>query len=401
VVQVYLSPVQKIRLPMPSLKTTSRRFIPGLLYCSAIVLCLLTSPGFGQGSGREASPGRAIEMHRAGDIDGAIREYQIFLAAHPERYDIRSNLGAALARVGRYHEAIEQYQRALRIDPHHPDIHFNLATAYYKSARIGQAAEELRQLIADHPERLNAILLLADCYLQMGENRKVVELITPVAERNPADLAAAYLLGTALVRDGERERGQIYIERIMRRGDSAEARLLMGTTYLLIQENVRAIAELEQAAKLNPQLPAVNAYLGQAQMMAGNTDGAQEYFRRELRINPNDFNSNLQMGILRKQDQKYDEALDYFRKALLVRPNEPNSRYYIASIDLGQGRFDIARERLEGVVRDAPDFVEAHVMLATAYYRLRRKADGDRHQAIVNRLNAERQARQPGAREKP
>jgi hypothetical protein len=53
---------------------------------------------------------------------------------------------------------------------------------------------------------------------------------------------------------------------------------------------------------------------------------------------------------------------------------------------------------LESLVKDAPDFVEAHVMLATVYYRLKRKADGDRHQAIVNKLNAERQAKQPGAK---
>jgi hypothetical protein len=39
-------------------------------------------------------------------------------------------------------------------------------------------------------------------------------------------------------------------------------------------------------------------------------------------------------------------------------------------------------------------------MLATVYYRLKRKADGDRHQAIINKLNAERQANQPGSQVK-
>jgi hypothetical protein len=32
------------------------------------------------------------------------------------------------------------------------------------------------------------------------------------------------------------------------------------------------------------------------------------------------------------------------------------------------------------------------------YYRLKRKEDGDRERAIVQRLNAEAQAREPGAR---
>jgi hypothetical protein len=35
--------------------------------------------------------------------------------------------------------------------------------------------------------------------------------------------------------------------------------------------------------------------------------------------------------------------------------------------------------------------------LATAYYREKRKADGDRERAIVSKLNAEKQATEPGS----
>ncbi len=341
---------------------------------------------------------RALQLHQSGELEAAAQEYQSYLAARPERYDIRSNLGAVYARLGRYQEAIEQYQRALKLDRRNPGIRFNLAVAYYKTARIDLAAEQLKQLLSDQPDQPNVQMLLADCHLQMGENKRVIELITPLAGRNPDDLGIAYLLGTALVRDGQGAAGQVYIEKIMGRGESAEARLLMGTTYLLVADYAKAVPELEQAVKLNPKLPSVNGWLGKALMATGDSDGAQTAFRRELEVNPNDFDSNLQMGILRKQDQQYNEALDYFQKALRVRSNEPNSRFYIASIETGQGKFEQARQRLEEVIKDAPDFVEAHVMLATVYYRLRRKADGDRQQAIVNKLNAERQAKEPGAK---
>jgi hypothetical protein len=40
--------------------------------------------------------------------------------------------------------------------------------------------------------------------------------------------------------------------------------------------------------------------------------------------------------------------------------------------------------------------VEAHVTLATVYYRLKRKADGDRERAIIQKLNAAAQEKQPG-----
>jgi len=57
-----------------------------------------------------------------------------------------------------------------------------------------------------------------------------------------------------------------------------------------------------------------------------------------------------------------------------------------------------ARAALESIVKESPQFVEAHVSLATVYYRLKRKADGDREREIVKTLNAAAQANQPGAK---
>jgi hypothetical protein len=49
---------------------------------------------------------------------------------------------------------------------------------------------------------------------------------------------------------------------------------------------------------------------------------------------------------------------------------------------------------LEAIAKDAPDIVEVHVQLATAYNRLKRKDDAQRERAIIDRLNAEAQAKQ-------
>ncbi len=39
--------------------------------------------------------------------------------------------------------------------------------------------------------------------------------------------------------------------------------------------------------------------------------------------------------------------------------------------------------------------------LATIYYREKRKVDGDKQRKIVEQLNAERQAKEPGAKAEP
>ena len=342
---------------------------------------------------------RAVQAHQSGDIEGAIREYQAYLALRPERVDARSNLGAALARLGRYAEAIEQYKRALALDGRNQTVRFNLAMAYYKTARILSASKELEAVVAAQPENRNALLLLADCNLRMGEFKKVIELLTPIESAD--NHAVDYMLGLALINDKQFDKGQERIERIMRDGDSAEAHVMMGTTYLTINEYEKALKEFKRAVELNPKLPSVNSFYGQTLTRMGATEEAMAAFRRELEINPNDFESCLQMGILLKQDQKLEEARDYFQRALTVRPSEPNSRFYLASIDASQGKLNEALPALEQLVKDAPDFVAAHVMLATVYYRMKRKTDGDREQTIVNKLTAESQAKQPGAQQKP
>ena len=62
------------------------------------------------------------------------------------------------------------------------------------------------------------------------------------------------------------------------------------------------------------------------------------------------------------------------------------------------GQIEDARKGLEELTRQEPRFVEAHVTLATVYYRLKRKSDADRERAIVQKLNDEIQAQQPGVK---
>jgi Tfp pilus assembly protein PilF len=62
----------------------------------------------------------------------------------------------------------------------------------------------------------------------------------------------------------------------------------------------------------------------------------------------------------------------------------------VAAIDLATGKLDQARAGLERIIASEPEFLEAHISLAQVYYRLRRKEDGDREKALVQKLTAQR-----------
>jgi tetratricopeptide (TPR) repeat protein len=276
-------------------------------------------------------------------------------------------------------------------------VRLNLALAYYKAGKLPQAVEEFTRARQDMPTELRPSLLLADCYLRLGENKKVIEVLSPIQQANQDDLAIVYMLGTALVRDGQADKGQVLIDRILKNGDSAEARLLMGTTKLMVNDFSGALVDLQKAVELNPNLPDGYAYYGAALLATGDQPGAQNAFERALKDDSNNFDSNLRMGMLLRQDEKYNEAMPYLRHALEIRPGDVGVRYQIATIKLSTGQLEQARADLESLVTEAPNFSEAHVLLATAYYREKRKADGDRERAIVEKLNAEKQAKEKGA----
>ncbi len=337
----------------------------------------------------------AVQLQQAGDVLGAIDAYLAALRIEPKQPGVHSNLGAAYVKLGKYDEAIRQYQEALAIDAGNPAFRFNLALAYYKAARMPEAIEAFQAAVAANPDNKAAVLLLGDALLQTGRFQQVIEVLTPHDSQFQSDLGFAYVLGTALLRTGDRDRGQVYLDRIFKAGESAEAHLLMGIALIETRDYPGAIVELKKALELNPALPTARTVYARALLGAGDHEGAMRELQRAVVAAPNDFEANLQLAALLRRDERHQDAARYFRRALDLRPQDVTARFGLGATLLSLGELDDSRGLLEKVVADAPDYTEAHVMLATCYYRLKRTEDGDREKAIAERLRQKEQERQP------
>ena len=352
-----------------------------------VMLSLLASTLFGQQPAADALLQHAIALHKAGELDGAIRAYREYLAVEPDSVQARSNLGAVLAGAGRYDEAIAEYLLGLRTNPDNPALLLNLGLAYYKTGRHGEAAARFERAVSLSPQfREQVTLLLAVCYNNLGRFGEAVALLAPLEKDKTGDAGFDYLYGTALIGDGQEAAATAVIKRILSRGDSAEAYLLRGTLELSAHDRDVARADLEKAIALNPRLPGAHARLGELLLALGDSERARAVFVQELALDPDEFTSNLNMGVAAKQDQAYVEARRYFERALKTRPNDAGVRYQMANVDLATGNLEQARQSLEVLIKESPDFAEAHATLATVYYRLNRSADGDRERAVSQKL---------------
>ncbi|HUO27879.1 MAG TPA: tetratricopeptide repeat protein [Bryobacteraceae bacterium] len=339
----------------------------------------------------------AVTLHQQGQLDEAIRDYELFLDIYPDAPEVRSNLGAALVAAGKYGRAIEEYKLAL-LKKSDWKLELNLALAYYKTDDFADAIPQLEKVRADQKDNQQARTLLADCYVHTAQNQKAIDLLWPLFVANTDDLGVDYILGTALARDGQAGLARQVINPLMQGPDSAEIHLLLGTAKFTARDYPGALAELRKAAEMNPDLPDVNSYYGQALFANGYTEESRASFEKELARYPNDFQANVHIGLLLRQDGRFDPALKSFERALAARPGDLAVRYQIALVKMAQGKDVAALDDLEQIVSESPKFLEAHVSLSTLYYRAKRKADGDKERAIVQQITAERQAEQPAAR---
>ncbi len=251
--------------------------------------------------------------------------------------------------------AIRQYQAFLTRFPNTGDVRFNLGAAYAASGRYEDAIAQYERA------------------LELGKL---------------TDSAAVQLnLGWAYFNIAEFEKASKLLEALSTVKDSGEARLLLGRCRFKAADYFGALKDLQRALELNPKLPSLNATYGMLLRTMTRHDEADAAFRRELEIEPDDFDSNLYHGIyLQQNGQKYDEALACFNRALRVRPDDLSTLFQIGLVYESMNRTDEALETMKRVVKANPDSLEGHVTLTRLYYRRGEKDAAEHHRLFSERL---------------
>jgi len=356
---------------------------------------LLMGTLFGQ-SAPEDVLRHAMELQQSGDLDGAVRGYREFLAARPNEMAVQANLGVLLAHLGRYDEAVSEYKKAMALDPKNPGIVLNLGLAYYKAGRIPEAAREFSKVHEMTPDNSQAILLLGDCQLRMGENKSVISLLKPIEQQQADDPAIAYLLGMALIRDGQVEEGQKRVDQILRKGDSAEARLLLGSQMFAGGDFPAAVQQLAGAIELNPSLPGVQRLYGEALLNTGDPDAAAEAFRKELVADPTNFESNLYLAQILLARKNWGEADPLVHRALQVRPDSFPANMALVDLQIGQANLQAAKQQLLLAEKKWPQSPTVHQRLSDVYEKLHSSADATREKKLAASLEPKLAGAGPG-----
>jgi tetratricopeptide (TPR) repeat protein len=208
----------------------------------------------------------AVDMYRRFDkavIDGetgnsaaVITEWEELVKEDPSDARIQNNMGASLARAGRFEDAIPYYQKGLELNPQYNAIHNNLGRALFSVGRLDEAIHQFEKGLEAYPDSAELYNNLGRALAQEGKLDEAKKSFERAFKIKP-DFADAHInLGSALLSSGHLdEAAQEFKRAVESDPQSAEAHTYMGTALYYGEGKVRdALAQWSKALELNPNL---------------------------------------------------------------------------------------------------------------------------------------------------
>ena len=200
-------------------------------------------------SPRDGNLQAIIELHQAGKLLRAEKEYKRYLAIHPGDADalmtfgvlraqqgqhaaalallsraaelrpaapaIQYNKGRALLELTRYEEAASCLARALELAPNRAEVHNNFANALRALGRLDEAVHHYREAIRIEPRHAEAYFNLGVLLYDRDEVGAAADVLSAAAPLRPDDAEVHYFLGQALFRSGHPDEAISSFERTL------------------------------------------------------------------------------------------------------------------------------------------------------------------------------------------
>jgi Flp pilus assembly protein TadD/mono/diheme cytochrome c family protein len=182
------------------------------------------------------------------------------------------------------------------------------------------------------PRTAGEAAVLARAYLQ-HELAKEVALGEQMVRQRPTDPRWRNTLGVTYVKSGRIPDAVAQLEEAVRlEAGSAEAHHNLGHVLDLQGRLADATMHFREAARLAPDNDVIHLALANVLQEAGDLDGAIVHLRRAVALNPLAADAHNNLGVALGSLGMFDEAIVHFRNALDLRPDFDDARDNLATI---------------------------------------------------------------------
>jgi tetratricopeptide (TPR) repeat protein len=259
-----------------------------------------------------------------------------------------------------------------------------------------QPAEKLlTNSLAMDPNQANANGALGEIYLKQKKFPDAADCFQRAIQLDPD--SAEYVFGFVRVLLAFKRPSQlvVFLKSVeVKFGTLPNYQYALGLAYYGERHYTEAANTLEKLLLSNPpREDKVEHVLGDSYFAMGTLDKAESAYRKAMEENPKnpDYYVSYATLLRREGTDKLDDAIVRLKSAQLINPGDWRIQLELGLCYQSKGQYADAAGLIEQAVQAAPDVTAAHVALATIYFRLGRKADGEREKKTIAELERKQQ----------
>ncbi len=298
--------------------------------------------------------------YNEGDLNNAIREYQLGLNLNPENINLLNSLGVIYAQIESYKKAIPLFERILTIHPHDFMAMFNLGFAYFRSTNQQLALNYFEKAMTVDSNYFDLLLQLGQIYCSIGQYKKAVHVLKK-AEANVTARTARKKKSSGDNPPWER------CEPWHNSGDDLGHDLIyryLGEAYKGINKNHNAITYLQKATRFNSRDAKALSLLGELYAIENEgIDIAISLCRQATELNSEHAGHWRRLAFTLLKGNDPQASLQAAKRGLTIAPKEQNTLLLLAKTHKEMGQLPQARTTLERILKiDGTNHVAAKLL---------------------------------------
>lgn len=258
--------------------------------------------------------------------------------------------------------------------------------AAFKAKNYAQAVREFEGVVAERSDWPQGYLMLGTSLLRADRTAQAIEALRKAYDLAPSDIGVQLTLAQAYVTAGRHGDAAQLLGKVNQASLSKEQQTAFGKLYTTALQKsgqgAKAQAELEKAARANPNDSNLQYQFGVAALNAGNTAQAVQALERAARLDAKSAPKQkaLTQALIRQaqetggsaNDSIYARAVDSAR-ALLAVENNYESQLLFGEAQLGAKQYGAAAETFAQAARSnsgdwLPLFYQGQALTASGSY---------------------------------
>ena len=318
----------------------------------------------GAGDNREALLLRGKMELVTGNFDDAQHLFEQVLSV--SELDFDAHLGLIRAQLGNGDAAAadRQVRDAESIWSGHPLLLHSSALGALLRADLEEARSKLRAVLGAIPDHIPSHLTLAAVYFQSETFELAENELVKLLAIDPNHVVGRKLLGATLLRLDRPAAAIETLQAVLPDDRDVENLVLLGHSYLELDNFDEGTRLLEQAAALSPQATVISTQPTMMELVGGVISEAANELSQIVSLKPGYKQTGVLPMLSHLQQKDYDKALALAGNYHDIHPDSALSQGLLSKVFEEMGNFDKAKSHYLSALDLNPDYVSPMLSLA-------------------------------------